>query len=112
MARLAATPNPRGLNAVQAAAKRKGSANSLFRQVRGQTVLASAKKVLITGASSGIGRATAKRFAEGGWEVCVLARRAAELEQLLGELPEGDHLLQAGDYSSPQTAVLLAALLK
>jgi 3-oxoacyl-[acyl-carrier protein] reductase len=70
------------------------------------------RKVLITGASSGIGLATAHRFASGGWDVCVLARRAAKLEQLLDELPAGDHLALAGDYSVPQTADRLDVLLR
>lgn len=70
------------------------------------------RKVLITGASSGIGLATAHRFASGDWDVCVLARRAAKLEQLLDELPAGDHIALAGDYSIPQTADRLDVLLR
>ncbi|MDJ0827637.1 MAG: SDR family oxidoreductase [Rhodobacter sp.] len=38
--------------------------------------------VLITGASSGIGRATAEMFLEKGWTVGVLARRSAALAQI------------------------------
>jgi NAD(P)-dependent dehydrogenase (short-subunit alcohol dehydrogenase family) len=71
----------------------------------------SSKKVVVTGASSGIGRATAQRFAGGGWDVCVLARREAELEALLAELPPGEHFKVAGDYACPQTAVLLGTML-
>lgn len=70
------------------------------------------KKVLITGASSGIGLATAQRFASDGWDVCVLARREARLERLLTNLPAGDHLMLAGDYSVPQTAERLDVLLR
>jgi NAD(P)-dependent dehydrogenase (short-subunit alcohol dehydrogenase family) len=70
------------------------------------------KKVIVTGASSGIGRATAKRFAAEGWDVCVLARRSAELERLLAELPAGDHLKLAGDYARADTAAQLEALLR
>ena len=33
------------------------------------------KKVWITGASSGIGRATAEKFSKEGWQVAVSARR-------------------------------------
>jgi NAD(P)-dependent dehydrogenase (short-subunit alcohol dehydrogenase family) len=69
-------------------------------------------RILVTGASSGIGWATAQRFAAGGWAVCVLARREAELTRLLGELPTGDHLQVAGDYADPATAVRLEALLQ
>lgn len=70
------------------------------------------KTVLVTGASSGIGRATAQRFAAGGWDVCVLARREAELERLLAELPAGDHVRLAGDYACPDTAARLEVLLR
>jgi len=38
--------------------------------------------ILITGASSGIGRATAERFLDAGWQVGLLARRAGELVSL------------------------------
>ncbi len=44
------------------------------------------KVALITGASSGIGRATAKAFAASGANVVVAARRAAELEDLVAEI--------------------------
>lgn len=40
------------------------------------------KSILITGASSGIGRATAELFLEQGWQVGVLARRAAPLQEI------------------------------
>ena len=38
--------------------------------------------MLITGASAGIGRATAERFLDAGWQVALLARRADELERI------------------------------
>ncbi len=44
------------------------------------------KVVLVTGASSGIGRATAKLFAEKGASVVVAARRADELAELVSEI--------------------------
>jgi NAD(P)-dependent dehydrogenase (short-subunit alcohol dehydrogenase family) len=43
------------------------------------------KTVLITGASSGIGRATAKAFLESGWQTGILARRAAPLEEMASQ---------------------------
>lgn len=44
------------------------------------------KVVLITGASSGIGRAAAKLFADRGDRVVLAARRADRLEKLAGEI--------------------------
>ena len=43
------------------------------------------KTVLITGASSGIGRATAIEFLNAGWHVGLIARRAGPLEELAAE---------------------------
>ena len=40
------------------------------------------KLVLITGASSGIGEATAKRYGAGGAHVLLLARNAARLDRV------------------------------
>ncbi|MHB1295610.1 MAG: SDR family NAD(P)-dependent oxidoreductase [Anaerolineae bacterium] len=57
------------------------------------------KRVLVCGASSGIGRATTHRFAAEGWDVCLSARRGPVLADLAAELPAGDHLVCAGDYA-------------
>lgn len=46
------------------------------------------KTILITGASSGFGRATAVQFAEHGWQVIALARRQQKLASLQQELGE------------------------
>ncbi|SPH20259.1 2-(R)-hydroxypropyl-CoM dehydrogenase [Ascidiaceihabitans donghaensis] len=40
------------------------------------------KSIIITGASSGIGRATAELFLEGGWQVGLIARRGEVLEDI------------------------------
>jgi len=67
------------------------------------------KRVVVTGASSGIGRATAVRFAREGWDVCLNARREALLEEVRAGLADGDHLVVAGDYSDPATAEAVSA---
>ncbi len=42
--------------------------------------------VFITGATSGFGRATARRFAEAGWSLVLTGRRLERLEALKEEL--------------------------
>lgn len=46
------------------------------------------KSILITGASSGIGRATAELFLDHGWRVGVLARRDGPLQEIADTYPE------------------------
>ncbi len=62
------------------------------------------KKVIVSGASSGIGRATAIRFAGEGWDVCLTARRQDRLVEVLHKFPAGNHLVCPGDYTDPATA--------
>ncbi len=62
------------------------------------------KKVVVSGASSGIGRATAIRFAGEGWDVCLTARRQDRLVEVRQKFPAGNHLVCPGDYSDPATA--------
>ncbi|MCA9176097.1 MAG: SDR family NAD(P)-dependent oxidoreductase [Planctomycetales bacterium] len=60
-------------------------------------------RVLVTGASSGIGRALAVQLVAAGARVIVTARREAELQQLAADLEAGtDCLAIAGDITSPE----------
>jgi 3-oxoacyl-[acyl-carrier protein] reductase len=63
--------------------------------------------VIVTGASSGIGKATAVRFAQEGWDVCMVARRQNLLEAISKELLKGHHLVCAGAYEEVETADLV-----
>ena len=69
------------------------------------------RRVIVTGASSGIGKATAIRFAEEGWDVCLVARREGLLREIAAGLPAGAHLVCSGAYESPDTAERLDALI-
>ena len=56
----------------------------------------------MTGASSGIGEATARRLDRDGWRVIVVARRADRLEQLAAELRDAHPLvLDVTDADAP-----------
>jgi serine 3-dehydrogenase len=46
------------------------------------------KTILITGATAGIGEASARKFAAGGWKVIGTGRRAERLKELADELGE------------------------
>lgn len=63
----------------------------------------SRKKILITGAASGIGRAVAERFAAEGADVCLNDLNDDKLKLVFDALPAGNHLQLAGSYADPQT---------
>src|SRR6476646_5245753 len=70
------------------------------------------KVAIVTGASSGIGRATAKLFAAEGAKVVVGARRESELASLVDEIKAngGTAVALAGDVRSEAYAQALVAL--
>ena len=70
------------------------------------------KVAIVTGASAGIGRATARLFASEGAQVVVGARRQAELDSLVGliEDEDGAAVALAGDVRSESYARALVEL--
>ncbi|AXQ27513.1 SDR family oxidoreductase [Solimonas sp. K1W22B-7] len=70
------------------------------------------KVAIITGASSGIGRATARLFAKEGAKVVIGARRKSDLDDVVGEISAdgGIALALAGDVRSESYAKALVDL--
>ena len=68
--------------------------------------------VLVTGASSGIGEATARRFSEAGAKVIVAARREERLKKLASELKTDCHILPVNVRHREEVEKSLAALPK
>ena len=68
------------------------------------------RTIVITGAGSGIGRATARRFLVAGWRVALAGRRQAALEETAGEAGADRAVCVAPDVSDPgQVAALFDA---
>ena len=61
-------------------------------------------RVLLTGASSGIGAAAAPVLAERGAQLVITARRAERLDRLLSSLPGNGHESRPADLSDPEAA--------
>ncbi|MCW3118078.1 MAG: family NAD(P)-dependent oxidoreductase [Chitinophagaceae bacterium] len=57
------------------------------------------KKVLITGAASGIGKSAALRFSSEGYDVCLNDIQSDKLAFLVKELSPGSHLVLEGSYA-------------
>lgn len=69
------------------------------------------RTVLVTGASEGIGAATARRLAAAGATVLLVARTVERLEQVRAEIVAagGRAFVHPADLSSPEAAAALAA---
>lgn len=65
--------------------------------------MADRQTVIVTGAGSGIGEATAKRFANDGWNVTINGRRKENLDALAASLPADQVLIVDGDVSQDDT---------
>ena len=70
---------------------------------------AGVRVVVVTGASSGIGRATALRFARGGCVVVAVARTRSTLEQLQRDGPPGKIHIEACDAGDGAAVAAMAA---
>lgn len=68
------------------------------------------KVVVITGASSGIGRATAERLAQLGAKVVIGARRVEQLKQIAAESPSNSVIYQQTDVTDRDSVSRLVKL--
>ncbi len=57
--------------------------------------------IIITGAGSGIGRATAERFLAEGWSVGLVGRRSERLEEVASSTTSGESMVLTGDVVDP-----------
>lgn len=68
-----------------------------------------AKTAIVTGAGSGIGRATALRLARAGYRVVLNGRTKSKLDAVAQEIETGEPLIVAGDVSQPSDVDRLIA---
>lgn len=73
----------------------------MFRSLSGKTAI-------VTGASRGIGRGIARRFAEAGLDVLIVSRNLAEAEKVVTEIGARTSAF-AADISSPEGCAAMAA---
>ena len=67
------------------------------------------KTVIVTGAGTGIGAATVRRFVRDGASVVLAGRRADKLSEAVSGLPSGQVLLQPTDVASEAACAALVA---
>ena len=85
---------------------------------RTRVVPPSNERVLILGASSGIGRCIALQYAARGARICLVARREVELKKVMQEcLAQGSNMpgqvvMLVGDFSQPADLVEIRAFLQ
>jgi NADP-dependent 3-hydroxy acid dehydrogenase YdfG len=65
------------------------------------------KTIAITGATSGIGRATAEQFASNGYTTVLNARTESDLNDLRDDLPGDNHRIIAGDIGDENTSKVI-----
>jgi len=70
------------------------------------------KTVVITGGSSGIGLAAARRIAEEGGRVALVARGEVRLQEATASLPGSGHLWRVADAANEETLTLVAKELR
>jgi NAD(P)-dependent dehydrogenase (short-subunit alcohol dehydrogenase family) len=78
------------------------------------------ERVLVLGASSGIGRSVARQYSSRGARVCVVGRRAALLDEVVQECRNArpvkdcdeDVFSVAADFSSPEDMVLVRSVVE
>jgi NAD(P)-dependent dehydrogenase (short-subunit alcohol dehydrogenase family) len=69
------------------------------------------KIAMITGAGSGVGRATAKALAEAGWQLALVGRKRETLDDTARDL-KGDHLVVPADVGDPAAVKAVFAQIK
>ena len=72
----------------------------------------SGKTVIVTGAGSGIGEATARRFAAEGANVVLVGRTREKMEQIAADLPAAHRLVAPCDVSDSAAVKAMAGIVR